>query len=130
MILIDHYLMLKNVLKKLFYSGCVSIFVATFLFSKSCPPTLPFFGLAAGAGYSLVLVDEENELKLNPLCFFCGCSLTRVAFPFTGFSTIFEADNGLLAVKLNPDYFLVTATGSGTTGSTFLFPPKLKLDGH
>ena len=129
MILIDHYLMLKNVLKKLFYSGCASIFVSTFLFLKSCPPTLPF-GLAAGAGSSLVLVDEENELKLNPPCFFCGYSLTRVAFPFTGFSTIFEADNGLLAVKLNPDYFLVTATGSGTTGSTFLFPPKLKLDGH
>ena len=61
MILIDHYFMLKNVLKKLFYSGCVSIFVATFLFSKSYPPTLPFFGLAAGAGYSLVLVDEEDR---------------------------------------------------------------------
>jgi hypothetical protein len=81
MILIDHYLMLKNVLKKLFYSGCASIFVSTFWFLKYCPPILPsgltaeagppilgltagagplFLGVTTGAGFTIVLVDEEN----------------------------------------------------------------------
>ncbi len=31
---------------------------------------------------------------------------------------------------MNPDYFFATETGSGATVSTFLLPPKLKLNGY